>query len=514
MPTMNKKISLILVSMLLFLGVVLYTTNVLILYFEEKNITRFIEKSEEAIGEGQNQHHYSTQSGSTYISVYLPKDNAGNVWTDVEKKVQAYLNREVGNKKKEQRIRDVVFVRSRTKDSGFKGVTIHQIEVETYHIDGFSIESHHKQTLTSKWLTESSQEFSLSSFLTDIPLAQMVFAAQLKVNLVKKGQEQDEITRLVNQFLASSLSSFLTDIPLAQTVFAAQLKADLVKKGQKQDEITRLVNQFLASDLLTYKFEYADSQLTLKISEKNYGIKTISVPLASLYSILQSEYLTDKDKESYDAYQVEQERIAKQKRIALTFDDGPNRSTTPKVLDMLKKRGLKATFFVLGQNIAGNEDILKRIVEEGHEVGNHTWSHPNLTTLSPEQVQREIVDTQKTIKETIGYEPTLMRPPYGAINQATMTVVNMPIIYWSVDSKDWQLRNANLISNQVQSQAYPNSIVLLHDIHPSTVEALPSLLDYLQREEYVFVTTTELLGENLNPQLIYYDKATMSAPQS
>lgn len=470
MPKMNKKISLILVSMLLFLGVILYTTNVLILYFEEKNITRFIEKSEEAIGEGRNQHHYSTQSGATYISVYLPKDNAGNVWTDVEKKVQTYLNREVGNKKKEQRIRDVVFVKSRTKDSGFKGVTIHQIEVETYHIDGFSIESHHKQTLTSKWLTESSQEFSLSSFLTDIPLA--------------------------------------------QTVFAAQLKANLVKKGQKQDEITRLVNQFLASDLLTYKFEYADSQLTLKISEKNYGIKTISVPLASLYSILQSEYLADKDKESYDAYQVEQERIAKQKRIALTFDDGPNRSTTPKVLDMLKKRGLKATFFVLGQNIAGNEDILKRIVEEGHEVGNHTWSHPNLTTLSPEQVQREIVDTQKIIKDTIGYEPTLMRPPYGAINQATMTVVNMPIIYWSVDSNDWQLRNANLISNQVQSQAYPNSIVLLHDIHPSTVEALPSLLDYLQREEYVFVTTTELLGENLNPQLIYYDKVTMSGPQS
>ncbi|MCQ8264872.1 polysaccharide deacetylase family protein [Streptococcus suis] len=468
--TPTKKIILALLSVILLVSLVLFTTSKIIGHFETKNATSFIEKTESALQAKSDFYHESYYSGTTYISTYIPKDTNGQPLESINEKVQTYLDEKFASKKRKKRVTDIVFVETRSKKSSFQGVSIQSVEAISYHVDGFSISKKESTSLYSQWLTTDNQVFTIGTFLSDLNLAHSIFAGQLNQILTQKGQEQSTVENIVNQFIASDISS--------------------------------------------YSFSYANSQLTLKVPKSTYGVKEISVPITAFYDILQSSYLSDTDRAAYDAYQEEQKKIASQKRLAITFDDGPNRETTPQVLDYLKKYGVKATFFVLGKNVAGNEDILKRMIDEGHEVANHSWSHPSLTGLTADQVRMEIEETQAAIKEATGVEPTLVRPPYGAVNQSVMTVINKPIIYWSVDSNDWQSRNAGAILSQVQSNTYPGSILLLHDIHPTTVNALPAILDYLSKEGYTSVTTTELLGENLNPQLIYYDQTRSGVANS
>ncbi|HFH9838039.1 TPA: polysaccharide deacetylase family protein [Streptococcus suis] len=468
--TTTKKIVLVFLAIILLLSLVLFTTSKIIGYYETKNVASFIKKTESELQKKGDFYHESRYSGTTYISTYIPKGADGQPSASVNEKVQTYLNEQFESKKQEKRVTNIVFVKTTVKESNFQGVNLQNVEAVSYHVDGFSISKKESKKLDSQLLTSDNQEFTVGTFLSNLDLA--------------------------------------------RSIFAGQLNQDLTKNGQEQSTVENIVNQFISSDISSYSFDYADSKLSLRVPKSVYGVEEISVPITAFYNILQSSYLSDTDKVAYDTYQEEQKKIASQKRVSLTFDDGPNRATTPHVLDILKKYGVKATFFVLGKNVAGNEDILKRMASEGHEVANHSWNHPSLVTLSSDQVRKEIEDTQVAIKEAIGVEPTLMRPPYGAVNQSVMTVINMPIIYWSVDSNDWQSRNAGAILSQVQGNTYPGSIILLHDIHPTTVEALPSILDYLSKEEYTLVTTTELLGGNLNPQLIYYDQTSSGVANS
>ena len=215
------------------------------------------------------------------------------------------------------------------------------------------------------------------------------------------------------------------------------------------------------------------------------------------------------DRQAYEAYQIEQAeklRQATEQMVSLTFDDGPNPKTTPLILDILKKYNAKATFFILGQNIAGNEDIIRRMVAEGHEVANHSWSHPNFTKLSPDQIKQEVEQTQAALEQITGQRPLMVRPPYGAVNQTVMNAMNLPAIYWSVDSLDWKSRDPKAILNVIQANTHPGSIVLLHDIHQPTAESIEPVIQYLQGQGYNLGTLSNLLGPNLNSQLIYYDR--------
>ncbi len=186
--------------------------------------------------------------------------------------------------------------------------------------------------------------------------------------------------------------------------------------------------------------------------------------------------------------------------IAMTFDDGPSSENTPRLLEMLKQRNIKATFFLIGQNVASNPDIVRRLLAEGHEVGNHSWTHPQLSKLSDDRVTAEITKTQDAIKEASGFSPTLLRPPYGAITPRQREWIEsrfgLNIILWSVDPFDWKRPGASVISQRILSQVRPGAIILSHDIHKQTVDAMPATLDGLIAKGYKFVTVSQLIAMN------------------
>jgi len=186
--------------------------------------------------------------------------------------------------------------------------------------------------------------------------------------------------------------------------------------------------------------------------------------------------------------------------IAMTFDDGPSAENTPRLLEILKQRNIKATFFLIGQSAAANPDIVRRILAEGHEVGNHSWTHPQLSKLSDDRVTAEITKTQDAIKDASGYTPTLLRPPYGAITPRQREWIanqfGLNIILWSVDPFDWKRPGASVITQRILSQVRPGAIILSHDIHKQTVDAMPATLDALIAKGYKFVTVSQLIAMN------------------
>jgi len=184
--------------------------------------------------------------------------------------------------------------------------------------------------------------------------------------------------------------------------------------------------------------------------------------------------------------------------IALTFDDGPNATLTPKLLDLLAAKHLKATFFVVGQNAADHPEILKRAVREGHEIANHSWSHPNLAKMSDEAVRRELQKTDDAISAAIGKRPTLLRPPYGSITAHQKKWIHEEfgyrIIIWDVDPLDWKRPGPSVVTARILKETHAGSIVLSHDIHPPTIEAMPATFDQLIKKGFKSVTVTELLA--------------------
>jgi peptidoglycan-N-acetylglucosamine deacetylase len=186
--------------------------------------------------------------------------------------------------------------------------------------------------------------------------------------------------------------------------------------------------------------------------------------------------------------------------IAMTFDDGPNPETTPRLLDILKQRNIKATFFMIGQNAQANPKIVQRILAEGHEIGNHSWTHPQLSKLSDERVTEEINKTQAAIKDACGYTPILLRPPYGAITARQKDWIEkqfgLSVIIWSVDPFDWKRPGASVIEQRILAGARPGAIVLSHDIHKQTVDAMPATLDALAAKGFKFVTVSQLIAMN------------------
>lgn len=184
--------------------------------------------------------------------------------------------------------------------------------------------------------------------------------------------------------------------------------------------------------------------------------------------------------------------------IAMTFDDGPSATLTPKLLDILAAHHIKATFFVLGEMVAEHPEILARAAGEGHEIASHSWSHPNLAKMSQEGVRSQLQRTDDEIKTAAGKRPTLFRPPYGSITERQKRWIHdefgYDIILWDVDPLDWRRPGPAVVRNRILKETRPGSIVLSHDIHPGTIEAMPSTFDELEAKGFKFVTVSELLG--------------------
>jgi peptidoglycan/xylan/chitin deacetylase (PgdA/CDA1 family) len=181
------------------------------------------------------------------------------------------------------------------------------------------------------------------------------------------------------------------------------------------------------------------------------------------------------------------------KLVALTFDDGPHQTLSPKLLDILKEEGIVATFFVQGKRVNQYPEIVKRAVNEGHQVANHTHNHKQLTSLSKAAMQKEIQDSAAAIEAATGIAPTLMRPPYGAVNSNVKAYAGTPIILWSVDPQDWRHTNANTTYNTVTSKAGDGSIILLHETVSSTVSVISRIIRTMRDNGFAFVTVDELI---------------------
>lgn len=197
---------------------------------------------------------------------------------------------------------------------------------------------------------------------------------------------------------------------------------------------------------------------------------------------------------------------AKVKCAALTFDDGPVAGTT-QLLDVLKSKGVHATFFMVGSNVAMHRSVVRRIVAEGHVIGNHSWDHPQLTRLSADAVRRELTRTNAAIVRAGGPEPTLVRPPFGATNSIVAKVtadLGMAQILWNVDPLDWKDRDSALVTKRVLASTRNGSIVLSHDIHPTTRAAYAKIIDGLRARGFTLVTVPELLADLQQPGRKYF----------
>ena len=188
------------------------------------------------------------------------------------------------------------------------------------------------------------------------------------------------------------------------------------------------------------------------------------------------------------------------KLVALTFDDGPGKNTTPRLLDELKKRQAKATFFVVGTNAERYPDILKRMDAEGHVIGSHTWSHKNLTKVSKAELEDQLQRCSDAIEKAVGHGPALLRPPGGSYDNRLLAYcreIGLPLANWSVDTRDWQTRSSSaVLAAAFQEGKYgirDGAIVLMHDVYESTVDAAVEIMDRLTQEGYIMVTVPELL---------------------
>lgn len=180
-------------------------------------------------------------------------------------------------------------------------------------------------------------------------------------------------------------------------------------------------------------------------------------------------------------------------KIAITFDDGPSLKSTPVLLDGLKKRNVKASFFMIGELIEQYPDIVRRVKEEGHIIGNHTYHHVDITKVSDAKAREEIERTREIVQKTVGQDTEYVRPPFGVWQKKLEEEIDVFPVMWSVDPLDWTTENVDEIVNRVVTKVKENDIILLHDCYRSSVEAALRIIDILQKEGYEFVTVDELI---------------------
>ena len=426
------------------IGYKLYTKQ----SFEQK-IESLKQEKEAQFSQGNQKDHF--RKGQAEVVAYYPLNGEQAVSS-----VKGIMVQDIKEKLEDKDT--LVFYYTEKQESALKGIMIQDITKQVYDLSSFKVEETEKTSLESIYVTEEGKTFTLDQLFTDTSKAKEIFLKEMK--------------------------TFLTD------------------KKLNQEKIDQVVKEFSNKYLSAWNFDYKDSQIILYPSQKVENIDEITMPVSTFFNVLQSSYLQGKDAELYKAYFEKKNK----KVVALTFDDGPNPATTKQALDTLSKYGIKATFFVLGKNISGNEDLLKRMKKDGHVIGNHSWSHPILSKLPLNEAKKQITDTEDALTKVLGSSTKLMRPPYGAITDDIRNSLDLSFIMWDVDSLDWKSKNETSILTEVQRQVRSGSIVLLHDIHGETVNALPKIIDYLKEQGYSFETIPELLEPRLKAHELYYDR--------
>lgn len=267
--------------------------------------------------------------------------------------------------------------------------------------------------------------------------------------------------------------------------FARKLKRESINIDEKiSDDESFLKNFIVKENSIMFSF---DSNTILP---EKYGILSVEVSNDNLKDCFSKTYFKINPKE--DILKGENLQKSKKPLVALTFDDGPKEETTEKILNELEKYNAHATFFVVGKNAKKNPDILKREFVSGHEIANHTLSHKTLTKINTKEIKNQIETTDKIIKSVTGFCPKLLRAPGGSTNQKVKETVDKPLIYWTIDTKDWQSKNEEKTIKEVLKNVSDGDIILMHDTEPSTANAVKKIIPELINRGFLLVTVSEM----------------------
>ncbi|MBR3161817.1 MAG: polysaccharide deacetylase family protein [Bacilli bacterium] len=244
---------------------------------------------------------------------------------------------------------------------------------------------------------------------------------------------------------------------------------------------------------MDYDYNNQDNIIDLSLYTYKEKKNIIKKNIKNIEIDLNNKTITSKDNIIFNNYDFYNYKIVNKsnKMVALTFDDGPSNNTS-RVLDILDKYNVKATFFVLGTNIKGHEQIIKRMINTGHQIGNHMYSHKLVTRLKDEDILNEIKKTDKLVYNITNKKPEILRPSYGSINRRVKVIINKPIINWDIDTLDWKYHNSKRISRKVVGKVKDGDIVLMHDIYTATSNSLDIIIPKLLEKGYKLVTINEL----------------------
>ena len=282
---------------------------------------------------------------------------------------------------------------------------------------------------------------------------------------------------------------FLTmeDIVDDLDVLDYDIKKELLTKYQDadMDYLSNVSYDFFTMDDENLTIYFNPTQL----KDTNDELVYLDIPLDSLNLLID----VDREENTNSYLNFKKNTINEEdKVVALTFDDGPSKYTKD-ILDILKKYDACGTFFLIGNKVSFYGEVLREMLSEGNEIGNHSYDHKYLTRLSEEEVKDEISKTQDEIKRVTGYTPTLFRPTYGGYNNTLKSYIDLTFVLWDVDSRDWSVKSTEGIMYNVFKDVKSGSIILFHDNHEYSVNALPSVIKELKKQGYKFVTVSELL---------------------
>jgi len=246
---------------------------------------------------------------------------------------------------------------------------------------------------------------------------------------------------------------------------------------------------------MTKKATLTATGLRMNLLANSFKVKQIMIPYTQLQGKILNRYLPKANRTT---------SVKTNKMVALTFDDGPDPTLTPKLLKTLKKYKVHATFFEVGQSVSRYPKISRAVLAGGNELGNHSWNHPDFNTIGTAQTVSQITRTNRAIFQATGTLPQYVRPPYGNITAAEGRAIEQPIIRWSVDSRDWSYLNTTKDINEVMKDTRGGDIVLMHDIHAQSVAAVPTIIKRLKAKGYKLVTVSQLLNYQALPGLQYF----------
>lgn len=352
--------------------------------------------------------------------------------------------------------------------------------------------SNYVHTCYQDFLKEQSSTVSLDT-LEELNIDYTLYQNEelISITLFKTKNEEEELQTYTYSLKKNILLS-PEDLVSVQELYSMANTLLFERFGNVLD--LSLLKENLHTNLFSIYHEYLYLYYPPSTLSKKYkDTIIIDIPLEKLN--IQVEKTINVNQEIIEA-EIDLEKVnsiieMNKKVIALTFDDGPS-SHTEEIISILKENEAVATFFILGNKVKTYENVLRKSLAYGNELGNHTFNHKWLTKLSDEEIKKQIQDTQDIIYETLGYTPVLFRPSYGSINKRVRKDISLDVVLWNIDTMDWKYKSVSKIRDRATMNADDGSIILMHETYERTKKALPEIIQILKEKGFVFVTISEL----------------------